>query len=115
MKIELNATERLMYQKLFPETESTDGLVLMDELDKKLKLSPEERKKIELAELPGKVSWNVDKAEKLVEEFELSGVEISFLKTNEERVSKAKAAPRAMLSLNLKIRDMKVMEEVKDK
>ncbi len=104
-KMNLNATDRVMVERLFPQENDIITMTMVRDLRGRTSLSNEDIQEIELRGFEGKTIWNAEKSEKLIKEYEFSEAEMTFLKERVEELNKTKKVPEALLDLCKKVRE----------
>lgn len=100
----LSVQERIAILQMLPQNGSLYEMVDIMEIIKKVRITSEEKDKLEYAEGKGVISWNVNKD--LGKEVEFSHDEISILKSAVKKLDEEKKVNAANLDICLKINSL---------
>lgn len=102
--MKLYVKERLSILQMLPENGSLSEMVDVMEIVKKVRITQEEKTKIEYKETSGSIIWNVTKDEGIDIEFTFE--EISVLKSAVARMDKEKKINMSILDVCLRIKNL---------
>ena len=100
----LYVKERLAILQMLPENGSLSEMVDVMEIVKKIRITQEERTKIEYKETSGSIIWNISKDEGLDVDFTFE--EISVLKDAVSRMDREKKINMSILDVCLRIKNL---------
>lgn len=102
--MKLYVKERLAMLQMLPENGSLSEMVDVMEIVKKIRITQEERTKIEYKETSGSIVWNISKDEGLDVNFTFE--EISVLKDAVSRMDREKKINMSILDVCLRIKNL---------
>lgn len=102
--MKLYVKERLAILQMLPENGSLSEMVDVMEIVKKIRITQEERTKIEYKETSGSIIWNISKDEGLDVDFTFE--EISVLKDAVSRMDREKKINMSILDVCLRIKNL---------
>jgi hypothetical protein len=102
--MKLYVKERLAMLQMLPENGSLSEMVDVMEIVKKIRITQEERTKIEYKETSGSIVWNISKDEGLDVDFTFE--EISVLKDAVSRMDREKKINMSILDVCLRIKNL---------
>jgi len=106
-KIKLTVKDRLTFQTLYPKQSNLINQTLVRDIDKKVSLTQEEQKLIGLKTVrEGVIRW--DEEADAAKNVKFTDTEISFLKSQVDRLDKAEQINQDILDLCIKIREAKI-------
>lgn len=102
-KIALTVRERLLMNQFYPKEANLTDQTIVRDISRKIEITQEEQKKIELKAIQNGFTWN-QKKEK-VAQVEFTDTEINLLKDQVARLDSEKKVTQALLELCLKIKN----------
>lgn len=103
--MKLSIPERIMFNRLFPRESSMIEMSLVKDIGEKVKLSQDEIEKIGLKQENSILVWSGEKAKDMDKEIDFSNSELSFLKSQIDRLDREKKVTVELLGLCQKIKE----------
>lgn len=101
--MELNVKDRLMFNSLFPQQGDLIAQTLIRDITKKVALTQDEIKEVELKVTANGFNWNNEKA--VPKDVTFTEAELEFIKQQVERLDREKKITQDNLDLCMKIKN----------